>query len=127
MRHFSGFPAPFKKFAGIGKQIRQALKPIFSRILGTEEQPHGELAINFSMKERPRPSRSQQNCDQQPRSTTELGVAPTHGTCFRDTRPYQAPETTSTIPHPAVNNIKKGEGNINQATTAAANDKPPQR
>jgi hypothetical protein len=26
-----------------------------------------------------------------------------------------------------VNNIKKGEGNINQATTAAANDKPPQR
>jgi hypothetical protein len=47
--------------------------------------------------------------------------------CLRAIRPYQNPDKTRTSEHPPVNKIKKGEGNMNQATIAATADNPPQR
>jgi hypothetical protein len=40
-------------------------------------------------------------------------------------RPYQMPDAIRTTAHAPVNRIKNGEGNMNQATTAAAAESPP--
>jgi len=40
-------------------------------------------------------------------------------------RPYQMPDAIRTIAHALVNRIKNGEGNMNQATIAAAAESPP--
>lgn len=42
-------------------------------------------------------------------------------------RPYQIPDVISTAAHAPVKKIRNGEGSMNQATTAAAADIPPQR
>ena len=42
-------------------------------------------------------------------------------------RPCQNPAAKKTRAHPAVKSIKKGDGSINHAATAAAADKPPHR
>src|SRR5262249_10842018 len=47
--------------------------------------------------------------------------------CLRAIRPYQNPDKSRTSAHPPVNRIKKGDGNMNQATIAATADNPPQR
>ena len=40
-------------------------------------------------------------------------------------RPYQMPDAVNPIAQAPVNSIKNGEGNMNQATTAAAAESPP--
>jgi len=45
--------------------------------------------------------------------------------CLFAPRPYQMPDAINTTAQAPVNRIKNGEGNMNQATTAAAAESPP--
>lgn len=47
--------------------------------------------------------------------------------CPRAASVYQIPEANKTIAQAPANRIRKDDGNMNHATTAAAADNPPQR
>ena len=49
------------------------------------------------------------------------------GFCLRAARPYQNPAAHNTSAHAPVKYIKKGDGNMNHAASAAPADNPPVR
>ena len=47
--------------------------------------------------------------------------------CLREASVYQIPEANKTMAQAPVKRMRKDDGNMNHATTAAAAESPPQR